>query len=249
LSLFSIIQKLIMQEAPLVLQWRSYVVPILYGGLTGIVLGLWYARLKQNERELLDAYNSTLQGWAKAVAIRDKGTQDHTDRVVLLMEVLAKAMKIPKEDLVFMRWGAMLHDIGKIGVPDAILNKPAPLDEEEMKIMRQHPVRAREMLEPVRFLRRAIEIPCCHHERWNGSGYPQGLKEDQIPLSARIFAVIDVWDALVSDRPYRLAWQMDDATRYIQENAGILFDAQVVHHFLRNIDQIREYYETPTNRP
>lgn len=242
LGLFSVLQKLIMHEPGLILQLRSYVVPVVYGGVTGLVLGLWYFRLKQKESELLEAYNATLKGWAKAVEIRDKDTQDHTDRVVVLMEILSREMGIPEKEMRYMRWGALLHDIGKIGVPDAVLNKPGTLTEEEIKVMQRHPVRARELLESVGFLGPAIEIPCCHHERWDGSGYPHGFRGAQIPLSARIFAVIDVWDALVSDRPYRKAWAAEDAIKFIEGNAGILFDPEVVRVFSANVHQfLREY--------
>lgn len=242
LGLFSIFQKLIMREPELILQLRSYVVPVLYGGTTGLVLGLWYFRLKQKERELLEAYNATLKGWAKAVEIRDKGTQDHTDRVVVLTEILSRKMGIPEKEMGYIRWGALLHHIGKIGVPDAILNKPGELTREEMEVMRGHPVRARELLESVEFLGPAIEIPCCHHERWDGSGYPHGFKGAEIPLSARIFAVIDVWDALVSDRPYRKAWAAEDAVNFIEGNAGKLFDPEVVRVFSANVHRFLEYY-------
>ena len=242
LSVFSAFQKLLMHEVGLILNLRSYLVPVVYGGITGLILGLWYMRLKQKERELLEAYNTTLKGWAKAVEIRDKNTQDHTERVVLLTEKLARAMGVPEKDLVHMRRGALLHDIGKIGVPDAILGKPGALTDEEWAIMQRHPVRAREMLEGVDFLRPAIAIPCCHHERWDGSGYPKGTSGEDIPLAARIFALIDVWDALVNDRPYRKAWSPEDAIAYIKKNSGTLFDPKVVEVFSANIDQLREQY-------
>jgi HD-GYP domain-containing protein (c-di-GMP phosphodiesterase class II) len=249
LSLFSVFQKLIMHEPGLIQHPRSYVVPILYGGITGLALGLWYSRLKQKEVELLDAYNATLEGWAKAVEIRDKNTQDHTDRVVILMEILSRAMRVSEREMVHMRRGALLHDIGKIGVPDAILNKPGALTTEEREIMQQHPAQAKQLLETVEFLGPAIEIPCCHHERWDGSGYPHGFKGREIPLSARIFAVIDVWDALVSDRPYRKAWTAKEATTYIQDNAGKLFDPEVVQVFLANVPQLIRQYPVGWDEP
>jgi putative nucleotidyltransferase with HDIG domain len=226
----------------LILQPRSYLVPVLYGGATGLILGTWYSRLKQKEAELLDQYNATLRGWAKAVELRDKNTQDHTDRVIILMEKLSRAMGMPEKDLVHMRRGALLHDIGKIGVPDAILNKPGTLTQEERQIMQQHPAQAKELLESLNFLHAAIEIPCCHHERWDGSGYPHGFKGEEIPLSARIFAVIDVWDALVNDRPYRKAWTTETAIAYIKENAGKLFDPDVVRFFVENIHYFLGHY-------
>jgi HD-GYP domain-containing protein (c-di-GMP phosphodiesterase class II) len=243
LSLFSVFQKLIMHEVSLALNPKSYLVPVIYGGTTGLLLGLWYFRLKQKENELLESYNSTLKGWAKAVEMRDKSTQNHTERVVVLMERLSRAMKVPENKIVHMRQGALLHDIGKIGVPDSILNKPGALTEEETRIMRQHPLLAKNMLDGIPFLQPSMEIPCCHHERWDGSGYPHGFKEEEIPLAARIFAVIDVWDALVTDRPYRRAWKIDDALTFIEENSGKLFDPSVVQVFLENADQFLEYYD------
>jgi putative two-component system response regulator len=128
--------------------------------------------------------------------------------------------------------GALLHDIGKVGVPDSIVLKPGPLTEDEWVIMRKHPQYAYDMLSPIAYLRPALDIPYCHHEKWDGTGYPRGLKGEQIPLAARIFAVVDVWDALISDRPYRKAWQKAKARQYIQEQAGLYFDPQVVRAFL-----------------
>ena len=144
-----------------------------------------------------------------------------------------------------MRWGALLHDIGKIGVSDAILNKPGALAEEAMEVMQRHPVRAKELLESVEFLGLAIEIPCGHHERWDGSGYPHGFTGTRIPLSARIFVAMDAWDALVSDRPCRKAWAKRDAVAYIEDNAGKLFDPEVVRAFSANVHPfLRQYGET-----
>ncbi len=206
-------------------------VPFFYGGFTGVLFGLWYRRLKENQADLLHAYDETLAGWAKAIEMRDKVTDDHTQRVVVLTEDLARAMQIPEEDLVHLRRGALLHDIGKIGIPDAILSKPGHLTDAERSIVQQHPEHARQMLEEIDFLEPALCIPCCHHERWNGSGYPNGSKGEEVPLGARIFAVVDVWDALASDRPYRKAWSQKDALAYIEENAGKLFDPDVVKVF------------------
>jgi HD-GYP domain-containing protein (c-di-GMP phosphodiesterase class II) len=132
-----------------------------------------------------------------------------------------------------VRWGALLHDIGKMGVPDEILHKPGPLTDEEWVAMRKHPTFAYEMLAPIRYLKLALDIPYCHHERWDGNGYPQGLKGTQIPLVARIFTVVDVWDALSSDRPYRPAWTKEKVREYIQKSSGTHFDPQVVNVFMR----------------
>jgi len=145
---------------------------------------------------------------------------------------LAESMGISKQDLVHVRRGALLHDIGKLGVPDQILLKPDKLTNEEWEIMHQHPNYALEMLKPISYLRPALDIPYCHHEKWDGSGYPRGLKGEQIPLMARIFAVVDVWDALTSDRPYRPAWTEEKALEYIREQAGLHFDPDIVDAFL-----------------
>ena len=235
LSFFSICQKLVVHEGALIFNPHSYIMPILYGGMTGMLLGLWYTRLKENEAKLLAAYHSTLEGWAKAGEMRDKNTQEHSNRVVVLTEKLARAMKIKEYNLVHILRGALLHDIGKLGIPDSILNKPGSLTEEERAVMQKHTIHASDMLSNIEFLLPAIPIPCCHHERWDGSGYPDGLKGEEIPLEARIFTIVDVWDALTSDRPYRKAWKKEDALAHIEENAGILFDPQVVEAFILHI--------------
>ena len=235
LIFFSTLQKILVGQIHVVFQPRGYIIPTLYGGFTGIVLGQWYRRTKEKQAALLHAYNETLVGWAKAIELRDKSTEDHTQRVVLLAEELARAMALPEADLVHLRRGALLHDIGKIAIPDAILSKPAALTSEERAIIEEHPEQAREMLENIEFLKPALCIPCCHHERWDGSGYPHGYIGEEIPLMARIFAVADVWDALTSDRPYRKAWSRADALAHIEENTGKLFDRTVVEAFLNYI--------------
>lgn len=181
--------------------------------------------------ELLQAYDDTLVGWSRAMDVRDRETEGHTQRVTELTIRLARAMGIGDTDLVHARWGALLHDIGKIGVPDSILLKPGPLTKDEWTIMRKHPETAREMLKPIGFLRHALSIPYCHHEKWDGTGYPRGLIREQIPLVARIFAVADVWDALRHDRPYHAAWTTERARGYIRSKAGTHFDPTVVDAF------------------
>jgi len=178
------------------------------------------------------AYDATIEGWVKTLDIRDKETEDHTQRVTALTLEIARTMGLPNEQLVHIRRGAILHDIGKIAVPDHILFKNGPLTEEEWAIMRRHPQLAYEILSPIKFLRPALDIPYCHHERWNGSGYPRGLKGEEIPLPARIFAVVDVYDALTSKRPYREALSREEALAYIKEKSGELFDPEVVEIFL-----------------
>ncbi len=192
-----------------------------------------FDHLQRANLELFLAYETTLEGWSSAMDLRDKETEGHTQRVTELTLQLARAMNISQEQLIHIRRGALLHDIGKMGIPDAILFKPGPLDEQEWAIMRQHPQYAYEMLSTIVYLHPALDIPYCHHEKWDGSGYPRGLKGEEIPLAARIFAVADVWDALTSDRPYRKAWPKEKAIEYIRSQAGRHFDPQVVDYFLR----------------
>ncbi len=191
-----------------------------------------YQEVLESRRELALTYDLTLWAWAKAVELRDQETGGHTERVVGLGVRLAQALGLKGEELEDFRRGAILHDVGKIAIPDAILKKPGPLTEEEWQVMRLHPVYAYEWLKGIPHLRRALEIPYAHHERWNGSGYPQGLKGEAIPFAARIFAVVDVYDALTSDRPYRKAWPREKAVAYLKEEAGRTLDPEVVQTFL-----------------
>jgi PAS domain S-box-containing protein len=188
--------------------------------------------LQRSNVELASAYDRTLEGWSRALDLRDKETEGHTQRVTELTVRLAQALNVSAAELVHIRRGALLHDIGKVGIPDAILLKPGPLTDEEWVIMRRHPVYAYELLAPIAFLRPALAIPYCHHERWDGSGYPRGLRGAQIPWAARIFAVVDVWDALRSDRPYRAAWSEAEAEAHVRALAGLHFDPRVVAAFL-----------------
>lgn len=178
--------------------------------------------------QLLLAYDATIEGWSRALDLRDKETQGHSRRVTDMTEKIARAMGVGKAELVHVRRGALLHDIGKLGVPDHILFKPGRLTDEEWVLMRKHPVFAYDLLFPIEFLHPAIAIPYCHHEKWDGTGYPQGLKGGQIPLAARIFAIVDVWDALSSDRPYRPAWAQEKVLAYLREQAEIQFDPDIV---------------------
>jgi putative nucleotidyltransferase with HDIG domain len=191
--------------------------------------------LQKSTNELRAAYEATLEGWARALELRDKETEGHAQRVTSLTLALARRLGVPEERLPHIRRGALLHDIGKIGVPDHILKKPGPLDEEEWEIMRQHPLWAYEMLKDIPYLQPALAIPLFHHERWDGSGYPSGLVGTAIPLAARIFAVVDVYDALTSDRPYRSAWSREKALAYLKEQRGKLFDPRVVDAFLETM--------------
>ncbi len=191
--------------------------------------------LHQSKMDLVAAYDTTLEGWAKVLELRDLETEGHSQRVTDLTLKLARAMGIEGDDLDHYRRGALLHDIGKMAVPDPILLKPGPLTDEEWEIMHQHPTYAVEMLHAIPFLRPALDIPRYHHERWDGSGYPYGLKGEEIPLAGRIFAVVDVWDALRSDRPYRSAIPPEEARQIIQQESGTHFDPRIVKVFLSEV--------------
>ena len=188
--------------------------------------------LQKSNRDLERAYQATLEGWVHALDLKDKETEGHTQRVTILTERLALSMGVEGDALVHITRGALLHDIGKMGIPDSILLKKGELTEEERALIRQHPIYAYEMLKPIEFLRPALDIPYCHHEKWDGTGYPRGLKGMEIPFAARIFPVIDVWDALISDRPYRKALPQDEVRAYIKANSGKHFDPHVVKAFL-----------------
>ena len=184
--------------------------------------------LQHSNAELTQAYDATIQGWSRALDLRDNETEGHTQRVTELTTKLGRQFGLSEEELVHVRRGALLHDIGKMGVPDGILLKPGPLTDEEWVIMRKHTTFAFELLSPIQFLYPALDIPYCHHEKWDGTGYPRGLSGDQIPFAARIFAVVDVWDALTSDRPYRAAWPEEKVLAHILSLSGTHFDPQVL---------------------
>jgi PAS domain S-box-containing protein len=194
-----------------------------------------FENLQASNRELIQAYDTTIEGWSHALDLRDKETEGHTQRVTEMTLTLAYRFGFTKEELLHIRRGALLHDIGKMGVPDNILLKPDPLTEEEWIIMRKHAQYAYDLLKPIAFLTPALDIPYSHHEKWDGTGYPRGLREEEIPLAARLFAVVDVWDALTSDRPYRPAWSEEEALAYIREQSGKHFDPQAVDLFFKVI--------------
>ncbi len=211
------------------------------GFLLWAVMDNWEGIVKS----LRDTYDLTLAGWGQALEYRDRGTQGHSQRGVEATLVLAKRMGIPKRKLEHIRRGALLHDIGKMATPDAILLKKGSLTEDEWKVVKMHPIQGRNMLQGIPFLKPALEIPYGHHERWDGSGYPEGLCREEIPLAARIFAVVDVWDALTSDRPYRPAWPESQALEYIRAQSGKLFDPQVVEVFLDYVGHRRKEIPDP----
>ena len=196
--------------------------------------------LNQSQKDLLKAYDTTLEGWAKALELRDKETEGHSERVTRLTVRLAEAMGIQGEALVNIRRGALLHDIGKMGIPDAILHKNGGLNDQEARVVRKHPMYAYDMLKGIGYLQSALAIPVSHHEKWDGTGYPQGLKGEAIPISARIFAIVDVWDALISDRPYRKALPREDVIAYLKDQSGRHFDPMVVDVFMQVLNSIHK---------
>ena len=220
----------IFQRAPLEPdnEWLSFLNTLAGQAAIAIDSVMQFDNVQRTNSELSQAYDETIEGWSHALDLRDKETEGHTLRVTELTMKLGRQFLLSEEDLVHVRRGALLHDIGKMGVPDGILLKPGPLTDEEWTIMRMHPTFAYEMLSPIRYLHAAMDIPYCHHEKWDGTGYPRGLRGEQIPLAARIFAVVDVWDALTSDRPYRAAWPKEKALEHIRSGAGTHFDPQVV---------------------
>ena len=194
-------------------------------------------RVQARTEDLATAYDTTLEGWAKTLEFRDKETEGHSRRVTETTLKIARALEIPEDELVHIYRGALLHDIGKMAIPDEILRKTGPLTHEERTIIRKHPEIAHQLLEPIPFLKKAMEIPYCHHEKWDGTGYPRGLKGREIPVSARIFTVADVWDAVQYDRPYKKGWPREKAIQYLKENDGTHFDPHVVDIFLRMIEK------------
>jgi len=197
-----------------------------------------FSNLERANTELELAYDATIEGWSQALELRDHETSGHTRRLLDTTIALARKMGIPDSELLNIRRGVLLHDIGKMGVPDHILLKPGPLDAEEWKVMRQHPLKAYDLLSKIAYLRPALDIPYYHHEKWDGSGYPRGLKGEQIPISARIFSVVDVYDALSYDRPYRSAWSKEKVIEHIKKQSGIYFDPRVVETFLKLTDSL-----------
>ena len=187
--------------------------------------------LAEAQAQLDQAYDATLNGWLKILDLRDNETEGHTKRVAAMTVRLGQHLGLDEEELVHMSRGALLHDIGKMAISDTILLKPGPLNDEEWETMKRHPIYAQEILSSIPYLKPSLDIPYCHHEKWDGSGYPRGLKGDDIPIAARIFAVADVWDALRSDRPYRKAWHENDVIAYLRSQSGKHFQPEIFQSF------------------
>ena len=192
---------------------------------------------------ITDTTNAYAQCLMHALALRDLETAEHTRRVTELTLGLARAMNISEDEMIHIRYGAMLHDVGKIGIPDSIFYKATPLTRSDWDRIKMHPVHAYEMLSIVPDFRFVIDIPHCHHEKWDGTGYPRQLKGSQIPLSARVFTIVDVWDALLSNRPYRFAWSVDRTIEYIHYQSGKLFDPEIVRVFMEKTMTMAFYYD------
>jgi HD-GYP domain-containing protein (c-di-GMP phosphodiesterase class II) len=212
----------------------------LYIALANIQAAFFRTRRAEKEvtelnEDLIAAYDTTLEGWAKALELKDKETEGHSRRVTGMTIQLAQKFGFSNDEIRQIYYGALLHDIGKMGIPDEILNKPGPLSREEWLLVQQHPITAFHLLKPIDYLEKAVEIPYCHHEKWNGTGYPNRLQGEEIPVAARIFAVVDVWDALTSDRPYRKAWPQEKVMAYIKKEAGQHFDPHIVKVFCTEV--------------
>jgi len=212
-------------------EWTEYMEALATQAAIAIDNSQLYNNLQKSNLELTMAYDKTIEGWSLALDLKDKETEEHTLRVTKWTIELARLAGVSDEEIVHIRRGALLHDIGKMGIPDKILKKTGKLTSKEWEIMKKHTIYAHDLLEPIEFLRPAIAIPYCHHEKWDGSGYPRGLKNTQIPYAARLFAIIDVWDALTSDRPYREAWSQEKTRAYINAESGKHFDPNVVNLF------------------
>ena len=209
-------------------EWLGFLKALASQAAIAIDNATLFDNLQHSNTELAQAYDATIEGWSRALELRDNVTEGHTQRVAVLTVKLARLFGLSDAELVQVRWGALLHDIGKVGIPDGILFKHDILTESEKVVMHRHPVFAYELLSPIRYLRLALDIPYGHHEKWDGTGYPLGLKGKQIPLAARIFAVVDVWDALRTDRLYRTSWSVEKVREHLRSLAGTHFDPHVV---------------------
>ena len=232
----------VLHRSPMVFdeEWISFLEALAAQAAIAIDNATLFNDLQHSNAELVLAYDTTIEGWARALELRDNETEGHTQRSMEMTLQIARAMGINEAELVHIRRGALLHDIGKMSIPDSILLKTGPLTDEEWTIMRRHPVYAFELLSPIAYLKPALDIPYCHHERWDGTGYPRGLKGEQIPLAARIFALADTWDALYSERRYHAAWSEARVREHIRSLAGVHFDPRVVEVFLSMEQTLKE---------
>lgn len=224
-------------------EWLEFLEAVADLGAIAIDNATMFDTIQRSNVDLSLAYESTIEGWSRAMDLRDKNTEGHSYRVMEMTVQMARKLEIKDEELVHIRRGALLHDMGKMGVPDSILLKSGPLTDEEWTIMRRHPENAWKMLSPIEHLRPAIDIPYFHHEKWDGTGYPKGLKGEEIPLAARIFAIVDVWDALTSNRPYRVAWPEERVLQHIRSLSGKHFDPRIVEIFEMMQDQFKNKFD------
>lgn len=202
----------------------------------------------RDRQKVIDSYDQTIRGWVQVLDLRHKETRDHTCRVAAMTMVLASKMGVTDEaELKRIERSAILHDIGKIGIPDAVLIKPGQLDDEEMRLMRTHPQIAHDLLTKISFLRNCIDIPYAHHERWDGQGYPRGLKGEEIPLAARVFSIIDVWDALMHPRAYKQGWPEEKVLDYLRSESGVRFDPVAVAMFFAHYDAVKAAASSPSS--
>jgi HD-GYP domain-containing protein (c-di-GMP phosphodiesterase class II) len=231
-GLMEVIHRAVLEPGP---EWWSFFEALAGQAAIAIDNATLFEDLQRAHQELAVAYDATIEGWSQVLDLRDRETEGHSRRVTELTLRMARSFGMNPDQLVHVRRGALLHDIGKLGIPDGILLKPGPLVDEEWQVMRRHPQYALEWLSPIHYLRPALEIPHCHHERWDGTGYPRGLKGEEIPLEARIFAAVDVFDALSHDRPYRQAWPAEKVQAHLRSLAGSHLDEQVVDVLLRTL--------------
>jgi HD-GYP domain-containing protein (c-di-GMP phosphodiesterase class II) len=226
------------QRVPLLTypEWVDFLETLAGQAAIAVDNAMLFKHLQRSNFEIEHAYDATIEGWSHALDLRDRETEGHTLRVTEMAVDLARIVGLNEQHIIQMRRGGLLHDIGKLGVPDKVLLKPGPLTDEEWSMMRLHPQFAYDWLAPIDYLRKALEIPFCHHEKWDGSGYPRALKGEAIPFTSRIFAYADVWDALTSNRPYRPAWSPEKALDYIRQNVGFHFDPSLLDVFLEYIE-------------
>lgn len=211
--------------------WDNFIETLANQATIAIENARLFTDLQRSNLQMELAFDATIEGWAHAVELHAHETEGHSARVVDIALDLAQSLGMPNDEMIQLRRGALLHDIGKLAVPDTILFKPGPLTPKDWEVVRRHPLVAYELLQPIEYLRGALVVPYCHHEKWDGGGYPRGLAGEQIPLAARVFAVADVYEVLTSDRPYRSAWEHAKALAYIEEQSGKHFDPRVVEVF------------------